>query len=109
MIERQPHMNPWAEKLLQVSMPDGGESWVAMEAILDREMPNRADWRRWVLLILLLLLLIGVCNCPGRGRFFHGGSEIYRDSGVTRTHSPARPAGPSSPKIAAIPDGHTTP
>lgn len=64
----QPYRNPWAETLSQVSLPDGGESWKAMEVLLDREMPQpRArDWRRWLLLILLLLLLIGVCNCPGR-------------------------------------------
>jgi hypothetical protein len=71
MMERRQYNNPWAEKLSQVSLPDGGEAWVAMEALLDKEMP--VDWkrdrRRWLLLILLLLLLIGVCNCPGRGRF----------------------------------------
>jgi hypothetical protein len=71
MMEERQHNNLWAEKLSQVSMPDGGGAWLAMEAILDKEMPTgwRTDRRRWLLLILLLLLLIGVCNCPGRGRF----------------------------------------
>ena len=65
-----PHNNPWADRLLQVSMPDSGEAWQAMEAVLKREMPRHAwkDWKRWLLLILLLLLLIGVCHCPGVGR-----------------------------------------
>ena len=72
-MERQPHNNLWADKLLQVSMPDSGESWMHMEAVLDKKMPRRLfDRRRWFLLILLLLLLIGVCNCPGRGRLFRG-------------------------------------
>jgi hypothetical protein len=71
MMEERQHNNLWAEKLSQVSLPDGGGAWLAMEAILDKEMPTgwRRDRRRWLLLILLLLLLIGVCNCPGRGRF----------------------------------------
>ena len=78
-MENQAHNNLWAEKLLQVSMPDSGEAWADMEAVLDRKMPQHfwRDRRRWLLLILLLLLLIGVCNCPGRGRLFHG-------SGTTR-------------------------
>jgi len=71
MMEERQHNNLWAEKLSQVSLPDSGGAWLAMEAILDKEMPTgwRRDRRHWLLLILLLLLLIGVCNCPGRGRF----------------------------------------
>jgi hypothetical protein len=71
MMEGHQHNNLWAEKLSQVSLPDSSGAWLAMEAILDKEMPTgwRRDRRRWLLLILLLLLLIGVCNCPGRGRF----------------------------------------
>ena len=85
-MERQQHTNPWAEKLLQVSMPDSGEAWTAMETILDGKMPQirTKDRRRWVLLILSLLLLIGVCNCPGRGRFFH---NLWTTT--TTTHKPA--------------------
>jgi hypothetical protein len=82
MMERRQYNNPWAEKLSQVSLPDGGEAWVAMEALLDKKMP--VDWkrdrRRWLLLILLLLLLIGVCNCPGRGWF----STVRTGSGSIR-------------------------
>ena len=61
-MERQPHINPWADKLLQVSMPDVGEAWMGMEALLDRKMPRRfwGDGRRWVLLILFLLVLFGL-------------------------------------------------
>lgn len=71
------HRNPWAEKLSQVSLPDEGESWKGMEALLDREMRTgrRRQWRRWLLLILLLLLLIGVCHCPGRQFFLSGKSK----------------------------------
>ena len=74
----QQHRNPWAEKLSQVALPDAGESWMAMEALLDREMPVRRarEWRRWVLLILLLLLLIGVCHCPGRNWFLSGHTKV---------------------------------
>ncbi|HVU56031.1 MAG TPA: outer membrane beta-barrel protein [Puia sp.] len=68
MMERHDHNNPWADKLQDIRLPDENVSWMAMEAVLDREMPvNRwRDKRRWWLLIILLLLLIGVCNCPGR-------------------------------------------
>src|ERR1700735_870534 len=68
MSERLQHSNPWAEKLSQVSLPEWEGGWAAMEATLDREMPKGwwKDWRRWLLLILVLLLLIGVCRCPGR-------------------------------------------
>jgi hypothetical protein len=80
MSERQQNRNPWAEKLFQVTLPDGGESWKAMEALLDREMPAGPgkDRRRWFILIVLLLLLIGVCNCPGRRWFFAGKTETFR-------------------------------
>jgi len=69
-MERRYDINPWADKLSQVSLPDVGEAWKGMEMLLDKEMPveRKRDKRRWFLLILLLLLLIGVCNCPGRGR-----------------------------------------
>lgn len=104
-MERQPHINPWAEKLSQVSMPDGGEAWTAMEAILEKEMPQRRDWRRWFLLILLLLLLIGVCNCPGRlhlrvsrgtvqmraGNTGHDQTAGYRGDGATAGHNGDEP------------------
>ena len=54
-----------------------------MKAILDTEMPSgvKKDGRRWLLLMILLLLLIGICNCPGRYRREGGmgtghGSEV---------------------------------
>lgn len=61
------NINPWAEKLQQATIPNIAESWHAMQALLDAEMPvtKNKDWRRWLLLIILLLLIIGVCNCPG--------------------------------------------
>lgn len=97
MMERYDHSNPWAEKLQDVGVPEVNSAWQAMEALLDQEMPVRKwkDGRRWALLIILLLLLIGVCNCPGRGRFFgererttagqekKGGVEVSRDKGDT--------------------------
>jgi hypothetical protein len=98
-MDRQPHNNLWAEKLLQVSMPDSGQAWAGMEAILDRQMSQRfrSDRRRWLLLILLLLLLIGVCNCPGRGRLFHRSERGPRISGA----NPATPATPASTPASA--------
>jgi hypothetical protein len=101
MSERQQHRNPWAEKLSQVSLPDGGESWKTMEALLDRRMPTRSRWdkRRWFLLILLLLLLIGVCNCPGRRWLFSGESK----TGGTFQPVPVEGKGQRGPLPAASP------
>lgn len=90
------HTNLWAEKLQQVTLPDCGQSWQAMEVLLDREIPvgRKRDRRRWLLLILLLLLLIGICNCPGRGRRFIAGqtrvlppqeTAVFRETD-TRAH-----------------------
>jgi len=121
MSEWRQHSNPWAEKLSQVSLPDGGDSWKAMEAVLDREMPTsrRRDWRRWFLLVLLLLLLIGVCNCPGRKRFSaittksqgpipsrggpSAGTPVHVTSTETRGHVTPPPVGPSRPADASTP------
>jgi hypothetical protein len=72
MMERRDHINPWADKLQDIPVPEMNDAWKAMEGLLEEEMPvhGKRDRRRWVLLIILLLLLIGVCNCPGRlGRF----------------------------------------
>ena len=89
MMEGRQHNNLWAEKLSQVSLPDSGMAWMAMEVILNEEMPTgwRRYWRQGLLLVLLLLLLIGVCNCPGRGRF----------SAVTTRGSGAPPAAAAPP------------
>ena len=101
MSERQPHNNPWAEKLQQATLPDGGTAWTAMEALLDREMPVREkkDRRRWLLLILLLLLIIGICNCPGRGRLF-GDASRNRVS-EPRAAAPERGSGGSGGRSMA--------
>lgn len=76
-------------------MPDSGQAWTAMETILDKKMPRTRvrDRRRWVLLILLLLLLIGVCNCPGRCRYFH-------NQWMTRKSVPVQAVAPPAPAIA---------
>ena len=66
MRDNRHHTDLWAERLSQVSLPDGDAAWEGMQLLLDEQMPVRNDRRRWILLILLLLLLIGVCNCPGR-------------------------------------------
>jgi hypothetical protein len=68
MMERHDHINPWADKLQDIPVPEMNDAWKAMEGLLEEEMPDRGkrDRRRWLLLIILLLLLIGVCNCPGR-------------------------------------------
>jgi hypothetical protein len=101
MMEERQHNNLWAEKLSQVSLPDSGMAWMAMEVILDEEMPTgwRRDRRRWLLLGFLLLLLIGVCNCPGRGRF----------SAVTSRWSKAFETVPAGDKIARGPSPGGTP
>lgn len=131
------HSNPWADRLLQVSMPDIGEAWLAMESVLDREMPRHGwkDWKRWLLLILLLLLLIGVCHCPGPvpGRLsvsgpvsgsvpgsvsrsvagppaLGGSTRLFRDSGITDAAQQPKPIvrEDSSRKKAPPPKGKDT-
>jgi hypothetical protein len=67
MSEQFEHKNLWAEKLQQSSLPDVADQWQSMQGLLNAKMPvkKNKDWRRWLLLVILLLLLIGVCNCPG--------------------------------------------
>ncbi|HEY4149982.1 MAG TPA: hypothetical protein VGM41_13680, partial [Chitinophagaceae bacterium] len=66
MSEQQHNINPWAEKLQQVSLPEAGEAKRRLLDLLDREMPAPAkEKKRWLLVLLFLLLLLGVCNCPG--------------------------------------------
>jgi len=94
MSERRQHTELWAERLQQVSLPDSGKAWQDMEALLDREMPvvRKTEWRRWTLLILLLLLLIGVCHCPGRGRWFGGTTKQISSPGAKGSVTPAEGA-----------------
>src|SRR5687767_9874184 len=71
MKERPEHNNPWTEKLESLPVPEAGESWQQMEAILDKEMPVAKTSWRWMYWLLSLLLLIGVCTCPGPWRNFN--------------------------------------
>lgn len=66
MNDGQKNINPWAEKLQDISLPEETMMWEGMSAMLDNELPQvvKKDYRRWALLIILLLLLLGVCNCP---------------------------------------------
>jgi hypothetical protein len=78
-MERQPDNTPWALKLQEVTLPDAGEGWKAMAAILDKEMPaERKKRRRWLLLILLLPLAAV------------SGYLVWRQHGTTSTVSPPR-------------------
>ncbi|MDO6434261.1 outer membrane beta-barrel protein [Flavitalea sp. BT771] len=81
MMERHDHINPWADKLQDIPVPEMNDAWKAMEGLLEEEMPDRGkrDRRRWLLLIILLLLLIGVCNCPGRLHRYIGLGGSGRD------------------------------
>ena len=105
MMERQDHINPWADKLQDIPVPEMNDAWKAMESLLEEEMPYRGkrDRRRWLLLIILLLLLIGVCNCPGRMRRYTGlgenGSgqrEKLMDSSIDAGKRMVERAGPES-------------
>jgi hypothetical protein len=70
MENKREHIKTWAEKLQETGAPYSPESWQAMEALLDAELPNQKknSSRRWILTIILLLLLIGICNGPGINR-----------------------------------------
>jgi hypothetical protein len=66
MSEQEPHNDPWADKLAQVSLPDLAEAKQQLFLQMDKDAPVVKRQRRWPwLLALLLILLIGVCNCPG--------------------------------------------
>jgi len=104
-MERHDHINPWADKLQDIPVPEMNDAWKAMESLLEEEMPYRGkrDRRRWLLLIILLLLLIGVCNCPGRMRRYTGlgenGSgqrEKLMDSSIDAGKRMVERAGPES-------------
>ena len=95
-MERLPNNNPWADKLQEVSLPDVGEGWTGMSALLDKEMPDgkKKDRRRWLLLLLLLLVLSG------------SGYFVWRTHTVTMRH----PTGVSSaPMHPAAPTQSSTP
>jgi hypothetical protein len=66
MNDHLENITPLAEKLQQVTLPNVDESWKAMKTLLDKEMPvvPNKHWKRWLLLIILLLLFIGLCNRP---------------------------------------------
>ncbi len=94
MSEQHDYINPWAAKLEQVRIPELTESWRGMQILLDREMPvaSSKHIRRWVLLVLLLLLLLGVCNCPrvlqmsktGGDKTQQTENEIFHDSMISK-------------------------
>jgi hypothetical protein len=70
MENKHDHIKTWAEKLQETGVPYSPESWEAMQALLDAELPNqkKKSTRRWIVTAILLLLLIGICNGPGIDR-----------------------------------------
>ncbi|MEO8961669.1 MAG: hypothetical protein ABI325_07305 [Ginsengibacter sp.] len=66
MNDHLENITPLAEKLQQVTLPHVDESWQAMKTLLNKEMPvaQNKHRKRWLLLIILLLLFIGLCNSP---------------------------------------------
>ena len=66
MNDHLENITPLAEKLQHVTLPLVDEGWEAMKTLLDKEMPvvQNKHWKRWLLLIILLLLFIGLCNRP---------------------------------------------
>lgn len=66
MNDHLENITPLAEKLQHVTLPHADEGWEAMKTLLDKEMPvvQNKHWKRWLLLIILLLLFIGLCNRP---------------------------------------------
>ncbi|ANE52025.1 outer membrane beta-barrel protein [Flavisolibacter tropicus] len=61
MSNEQPHINPWAEKLQQVSMPDTDASWQGMERLLDQHLPvEEKEKKRRFFFILFPVFLLGI-------------------------------------------------
>jgi len=109
MRDNRHHTNLWAERLSQVSLPDGEAAWQGMQLLLDEQMPVKKDRRRWILLILLLLLLIGVCNCPGHpgNRVSHGSDDqVVRAGDRGKLVSGGKPDGLTAPVRGGDPGGN---
>jgi hypothetical protein len=64
-MERLSDNTPWALKLQEVTLPDAGEGWKSMAAVLDKELPAERKRRRWWLLLILLLPLAAVSGYLG--------------------------------------------
>lgn len=111
-MERQSHNNPWADRLQEVSIPEAGEAWQAMETILDKEMPGvgrigkrvsgRIDkgisWARWLPFTLSTALLTAFVCYIWFGRHPHTAlhqltqsSPAAASGGRTAADSPSKP------------------
>jgi hypothetical protein len=98
MKEKPVHNNPWAEKLENLPLPEAGENWQEMQAMLDKEMPVAKTSRRWMYWLLSLLLLIGVCTCPGPWRDWNaplGDNKTDKRTHITNANDGQPPAAPS--------------
>jgi hypothetical protein len=96
LMERLSDNTPWALKLQEVTLPDAGEGWKAMAAVLDMELPvERKKRRRWLLLILLLPLASV------------SGYLVWRSHGVSLPVSPRAGYLPAKPGISSVPANGT--
>jgi hypothetical protein len=59
MNEQQPYEKHLAEKLQQLLLPDVERNWQQMRGLLDKEMPRRGGYWRWITGIGILLFMLG--------------------------------------------------
>jgi hypothetical protein len=76
--------NKWKDKLNQLPSPDGDITWKGMELLLDKHKPVRQNrYHKYILILVLLLLVIGVCNCPYVRRSQEGNKGIDKKESAT--------------------------
>lgn len=109
-MERLPNNNPLADKLQEVSLPDAGEAWKDMAAVLDKEMPTegKKDRRRWLLLIFLLLVLSGSGYFVWRTHAAAPTSSAATSSAAA-TSTASTPTAPTSTPPSSTPPTSTPP
>ncbi|MEO8720145.1 MAG: hypothetical protein ABI372_03510 [Ginsengibacter sp.] len=66
MNDHLENITPLAEKLQQITLPPVDKNWETMKTLLDKELPvsQNKQTKRWLLVIILLILFIGLCNSP---------------------------------------------
>ena len=106
-MERQSHNNPWADKLQEVSIPEAGEAWQAMETLLNKELPGsgRINRRRWLGFSFSAVVLAAVVYFTWFGRPSPA-SHSHQDS-TAASSTQASPGNLRSPANSGSPGAQT--